>query len=118
MDKSQARTAVLGINLVVGVLFVLAPRLGLRLYGVDPDENEAAAYPLRYLGARSLLVAGLLADDDLAGAVLDKAPLIAVGDGVVNVAALLSGEVPKRTVLLGALTSATGSALAFAARDN
>lgn len=63
---------------------MLAPRLGLHLYGVDPDENKAAAYPLRYLGARSLLVAGLLADDDLADAVLDKAPLIAAGDGVVT----------------------------------
>lgn len=118
MDKSQARIAVLGINLVVGGLFLLAPRVGLRLYGVNPDDNKAAAYALRYLGARSLLLAVLLADDDVARKLLDQAPLIAVGDVVANVAALRSGEVPKRTVALGALTSATGSALAFSARNS
>lgn len=44
MDKKQARTALLGINVVVGVAFLLAPKLSLRVYGLDPDADRAVAF--------------------------------------------------------------------------
>jgi hypothetical protein len=61
MDSKQARTVLITMNVVLGVVFLLFPRLAMRMYGIDPDQNRGAAYPCRYLGANSLLVAGMLA---------------------------------------------------------
>lgn len=54
------------VGLVFGIAFLLLPRLSLRLYGLDPDADPTAAYPLRYLGARPLLLAALMADETAA----------------------------------------------------
>lgn len=117
MSKDQARTALLGINLAVGVAFLLFPKLSLRLYGLDPEANRTAAYPLRYLGARSLVLAAVLADDDGQGVLMKQLPLIAAVDATANGLALTTGEVPRRVAVLGALTSAVAVAFGFMGRE-
>lgn len=117
MDRDTARNALFGINFGLGLLFLLVPRLGLRLYGIDPDTDRAASYPLRYFGGRLLLVAALLRDDDGQRSVLGSLPVFVATDGVANVMAAASGEVPKRTVVLGSATTALAFALGFTARD-
>lgn len=117
MDTHQARTALLVLNLVIGVAFLLFPRLSMRLYGLDPEDDRVAAYPVRYLGARSLAFAALLADADGAAALTKQVPLIASVDAVANSLAMITGEVPRRVTVLGALTSAAGAALGLASRD-
>ena len=117
MDKDQARNVLLGINLGLGTMFLLFPKLTMRLYGLDPEEQGAAAYPVRYLGARSLVYGALLMDEDGSEALLEQWPVATGVDATVNVLALISGEVPKRTALLGLLTSAAAAAVGFMARD-
>jgi hypothetical protein len=117
MDKHQARTALLAINIALGVLFLLFPKLTLRLYGLDPDRDESAAYPVRYLGARSLLFAALLMDEDGREVLLEQWPVVLAVDSGANVLALVSGEVPKRTALLGGLTTGIAAAIGYLARD-
>lgn len=117
MSKDQARTALLGINLAVGVAFLLFPKVSLRLYGLDPESNRTAAYPLRYLGARSLILAAVLADDDGQGALMKQLPLVAAVDATANALALTTGEVPRRVAVLGALTSAVAVAVGFMGRE-
>lgn len=117
MDKKQARTALLGINIVVGVAFLLAPKLSMRVYGLDPDADRAAAYPVRYVGARSVLLAALLTDDKGSDLVLRQLPLLAGVDATASAFALATGEVPRRAAVLGALTSAVAVAFGFLARD-
>lgn len=114
MDREQAGKALLGINLVIGIGFVLFPRQSMRLYGLDPKTEKAAAYLVRYLGARSLIFAAMLADADGRPALLKQMPVFAGADGVVNGLALMSGEVPRRVAVLGALTSALAVGLGFA----
>jgi hypothetical protein len=117
MNAEQARMGLLGINLVVGVLFLLAPKLSMRLYGVSPDDNPAAPYPVRYVGARSLLIAALLANDRSKDALLEQIPLVAAADGLANAAAGLTGEVPKRALVGGFVTSAIAAVLGLKARN-
>lgn len=117
MDKDRARTALLGMNLGLGILFLVFPRLAMRLYGLDPDRDAAAAYPVRYFGGRLLVFAALLADREAAGTVLEQIPLIAGVDATGNALAAVTGEVPKRAWLLGALTSAVAAVIGFSARE-
>lgn len=118
MDATTARQALVGINLVLGGLFLLMPRIALRLYGLDPDRDQEAAYPVRYVGARLLLIAFLLGGEkDARRVMLDALPVIAATDAGANLLAAMSGEVPKRTVLLGAVTSAAALAVGFVARE-
>lgn len=117
MDKNQARNALLGINLVLGIAFLLFPRLSMRLYGLDPDRDAAAAYPLRYFGGRLLVFAALSMDKEVSGALMKQMPLTAGVDAVGNLSALATGEVPKRVAFLGALTSAVAAAIGFSARE-
>lgn len=117
MSKDQARTALLGINAAFGVAFLLFPKSSLRLYGLDPETNRTAAYPLRYLGARSLVLAAVLADDDGQGPLMKQLPLIAAVDATANGLALITGEVPRRVALLGALTSAVAVAIGVMGRE-
>lgn len=117
MSKDQARVAFLGINLVVGVAFLFFPRLSMRLYGLDPDANPAAAYPVRYVGARSLILAALLLDDEGRMALTKQLPVAAAVDATANGCAALTGEVPRRVALLGALTSAGALAAGARSRD-
>lgn len=116
MSKDQARTALLGFNLVIGLLFLLFPRLSMRLYGLDPDTDRAAAYPVRYVGARSLVFAAMLADDEGSTALMKQLPTVAAVDGVANCLAGVTGEVPRRVAALGALTSAAAVAVGLAGR--
>lgn len=116
MDRDQARMIFAGANLFFGVAFLLAPRLSLRVYGLDPERDQAAALALRYFGSRSLLLAALLADEDTADAVLKQLPLVAATDGLACGAALVTGEVPKRSAIMAAVTSAITTAIGFQAR--
>lgn len=117
MDSDQARTALLGMNLVIGILFLLLPKLTLRLYGLDPDDDRRAAYPVRYVGARSLVFAAMLADPKGSDALLKQLPVVAGVDAAANALAAGTGEVPRRTAALGALTSGVALVLGLIARD-
>ena len=117
MDRDQARLVFTGANLLFGALFLLLPRLSLRLYGVDPEQNPAAATALRFFGSRNLVLGVMLADDKSADAVLRQVPVVAGADAVACLAGAVTGEVPKRTVLCAALTSAITSAIGWQARD-
>jgi hypothetical protein len=112
MSNDAARNGLLAINFGIGVLFLLAPRLAMRLFGIDPDEGRLAAYATRYLGARSLLLGALLAGEPGGRrAVLRLFPLIAATDATLNILAARTGEAPRRTLLMGSLTSVTAVAL-------
>ena len=117
MDKEQARAALLGVNLVVGLAFLLFPKLSMRLYGVDADANPAAAYPLRYIGARSLLFSAMLLDEDAADVLTEQTPVIVSADLTASGLALITGEVPRRAAVLGALTSGLTATLGMLGRD-
>lgn len=117
MDRDQAHKALLGINLVIGAAFLLMPKLSMRLYGLDPQQNPTAAYPVRYVGARSLVFAAMLADDDGSAALIRQMPVIAGVDATANVLAAATGEVPKRVAFLGALTSVVAAVLGFSNSD-
>lgn len=117
MDRDTARKALLGINLGIGIAFLLFPRLSMRVYGLDPDTNATAAYPLRYLGGRSLVFAAMLADDEGATALTRQVPVVAAVDATANVLATVTGEVPRRVALLGALTSAIAAGIGFSSSD-
>lgn len=117
MDKDQAHKALLGINLVIGIAFLLMPKLSMRLYGLNPEQDATAAYPLRYVGARSLVLAAMLADDEGSAALIKQMPIIAGVDATANVLAAVTGEVPKRVALLGALTSGVAAVLGFSSSD-
>ena len=114
MDGERAAKVLLAIDLVLGIAFLLFPRFSLRLYGLDPDAEPTAAYPIRYIGARSLLLAALMADAEGRPILVGKMPLIAATDAAVNGLALARGEVPRRVAVLGALTSAVAVGLGFA----
>lgn len=118
MNKDQARLALLGINLAVGVGFLLFPQRSMRLYGVDPDTNPAAAYPVRYVGARSLVFAAMLADAEGSTVLMKQLPVVAAVDAVANGLAVITGEVPRRSALFGALTSAAAIAFGAAGRPD
>lgn len=117
MTSDQARTVLLGINLAIGAAFLLFPKLSMRLYGLDPEADRAAAYPVRYVGARSLVFAAMLADDDGSAALMKQLPTVAAVDAVANVCAGITGEVPRRVSIMGALTSAAAVAVGMAGRD-
>lgn len=117
MDRETARKALLGINLVIGVAFLLFPKLSMRVYGLDPDANATAAYPVRYVGARSLVFAAMLADDEGTNALIKQLPVVAAVDGTANVCAMVTGEVPRRVALLGALTSAVAAGIGLSGKD-
>ncbi|HVM12858.1 MAG TPA: hypothetical protein VM287_00815 [Egibacteraceae bacterium] len=116
MDKETARKALLGINLVVGIMFLLFPKLSMRLYGLDPEKDVGAAYPVRYVGGRSLTFAAMLSDDQGTDVLTKQLPVIAGVDATANALAAMTGEVPKRVVVLGALTSGLATAFGLASR--
>lgn len=89
----------------------------MRLYGLDPERNPHAAYPVRYLGARSLVFAALLADQEGSAALIKQTPVLAGVDATANLLAAASGEAPKRVAFLGALTSVVAVGLGFSSSD-
>ena len=117
MDRSQARMIFAGANAFFGILFLLMPRLALRLYGLDPDEDRTAGLALRYFGARCLMLAAMLADEDTAEAALRQLPAVAAFDGFACTAALVTGEVPKRAALMAGVSSAVTIAIGLQARE-
>jgi hypothetical protein len=111
MSNDTAKNTLLGINFGIGFLFLLFPKLAMRLFGIDPEQGEPGAYATRYLGARSILLGALLAGEpEGRRALLKLFPLIAATDATANVLAGATGEVPKRSVVMGAITSAVAVA--------
>jgi hypothetical protein len=117
MNKDQATTLLLGINLVTGIIFMLFPRTAMRLYQVDPDASGVAAFPTRVLGCRSLLFAALLADEKGRAVLLPRLPMLAALDLGVSGIALVTEELPRKPVLQGAATAVVTGGLALIARD-
>jgi hypothetical protein len=114
MNDDTAKNVLLGINFGFGFLFLLFPRLSMRLFGIDPDGG--GAYATRYLGGRLVLLGALLSGENGRRVLVEHWPVLAATDATANVLAAASGEVPKRAVVMGAATSATAIAL-FAGMD-
>jgi energy-converting hydrogenase Eha subunit A len=103
-----------GIRIVNGAAALLAPAATSRRLGVDPDANQAAFYPLRLLGVRSVVLgAELLLGDERSRRRSMRSGVIIYGSDVV--AAGLGGlrrQLPPRTAALLAGLSAICAALA------
>ena len=108
--------ALSGVFVLLGLLFVVAPRLGAALFGLPAPEGSALAY-LPALGLRDLafglylFALGRTAPPAALGAVLGITVLIPVGD-IIIVALERGWDSPGHLVLHGAsaLTMAAGSA--------
>ena len=120
LKPDQARRILAVIRLVNGGIALGAPRWFLRTIGVDPEANGAAVFVLRLFGVRNLYLGyellaarGGEADDAVRAAVY-----IHASDASAAILAGLTGGLPARAALSGALTSSVNTALSILARSS
>lgn len=114
MDPHSARTTLAGLRAAIGVGALLAPRLTVRLMGIDPDSNPATPYLARIFAARELYMASPflmpapgLDERELAA----RAVPVDAADAVAALAAGLKGYLPWRAALPGAVAGSMGAYL-------
>jgi len=120
LKPDQARKILAVIRLVNGGIALAAPRWFLRTIGVDPETNGAAVYVLRMFGVRTLYLGyQLLA---AGGEELDEAVRAGVyihaSDATAAILGGLTGALPARAALSGALTSSVNTVLSLLARGS
>jgi hypothetical protein len=118
MDQTTAKNILVGIRLAFAAAW-LAPRLSGRIFGLDSEANPQAPYLGRLFAAREGLMAAqlLTAEDDELDRALTAQIAVDVADVAASVAAGTRGYVPKRTMVMGALTALAAAALGVLARS-
>ena len=113
LRREHARIALAAIRLVNGTLALLAPEVMLRRLGADPRTNQAAVYPLRMFGVRTVVLGvELLAD----GSMQHKGKVgvvIHAADAASAITAGLRRQLPPRVAAVAAGISLTNTALAL-----
>lgn len=103
ISKEQARTALNAIRGAIGVASLLAPRHTARLFAIDPRQNPAMPYMTRLFGVRELFIVGVSADPSVSDDVFRYGMAVDAVDYAAAVAARLSGRLPGRALVTGAL---------------
>jgi hypothetical protein len=68
MSSHNARRALLGLRLTLGVVAYVAPSTAARIFGIDPDESPAMESAVRLFGARELALGlGLVGAESIGG---------------------------------------------------
>jgi hypothetical protein len=118
MTPGRARTILAGIRLLNGSVALLAPRQFLRILRVDPETNGAAIYALRMFGVRTVYLGYQLLSEE--GDALERAVRAAAyvhaSDVAAAVLAGVTGALPRRAAVAGAITSTVNTTLALIAR--
>ncbi len=113
-----ARYALGAIRLTNGTIALVAPKRLVKTFGADPETNGAAVYALRLFGVRTVCLGLVLLIAE--GPVLEDAVRYALPihatDTMSAVVAGLTGQLPRRAAVTGAVVSAFNTALAAAAR--
>lgn len=118
LNHDRARKLLGVIRIVNGALALLAPKRLTKMLGADPESNGAALYALRLFGVRTVLlgIALLRKPDECLEATVREAPIIHTSDLVAVVIGGVTGELPVKGALIGGVTSALNTVLAFCAR--
>lgn len=121
MDPITARRTLAQLRLAVGIGAIVAPRVTLRLFGVDAGANPAAPYLARLFGARELFMAAPflmpapgLDESELAS----RAVPVDAADTVGALLAGLRGYLPWRAAVPAAATAAAATWLGTQAATN
>jgi hypothetical protein len=106
------------IRLVNGGIALLAPRRFLRLLGVDPETNGPAVYVLRMFGVRTVVLGYhlLAARGDVREEAVRDALSIHASDTTAAILAGVTGALPRKAAVSGAIASGVNTTLALLAR--
>lgn len=114
MDPLRARTTIAGLRAAIGVSTILAPRVTMKMFGVDADDNPAVPYLARLFGARELYLASPflmpapgLDEQELAS----RAVPVDGADTVAALAAGIKGYLPWRAAFPAAAIAAAATYL-------
>jgi len=118
VTPDRARRVLAGIRLLNGSVALLAPKQFLRILRVDPETNGAAVYALRMFGVRTVYLGyQLLSEKDEAlERAVRSAAYVHASDVAAAVLAGVTGALPRRAAVAGAITSTVNTSLALLAR--
>ncbi len=117
LTRDAARRTLGVIRIVNGAAGLFAPRMLLGRLGVDAAAPQAATYPFRMFGIRTLIIGAdlwLLRGEDLRRAT-KTAVLIHATDTVSAAATAVRGDLPRKQALVATGISAVNTALAVVA---
>lgn len=112
-----ARIALAVIRAINGAIALFAPRLLIRVIGLDPEGNPAGLYIARLFGIRTLVIAADLVQPDRASRdrAVEEGVIIHASDAIAATVAGLQGSIPVRGALMAATVSSINTGLALVA---
>ena len=119
LTTRRARNLLAGLRGTFGTMALVAPRPVGRAFGIDADAQPAAVHLTRLLGVRDVLLCHQLVsarDDDEAEEALRGGICVDAVDTVSALLGLATGDLSRRTSLMGAAAAAGAAALGLAAR--
>jgi hypothetical protein len=121
VNARKARRALGIVRLVNGTVALVAPDRFLRIIGVDganPVQDRVATYFLRMFGVRTIVLGLdlLMAEGAARDHAVRRAVLIHATDTAAAVVAGVTGALPIRAAVSGAVTSTVNTALSVMAR--
>ncbi len=117
LSRSTARKTLGAIRFVNGAAGLFAPELLLNRLGVDATKPQAANYPFRMFGIRTMIIGAdlwLLRGEDLRRAT-KFAVLIHATDTLSAAATAVRGDLPRKQAVVATGISAVNTVLALAA---
>jgi hypothetical protein len=114
----SARIALAAIRIFNGGTALFAPGVFAARTGVRPSMDGPVLYPWRMFGVRTLLIGSdlLTRNEEVRRHALRVAVVVHASDTAAAVAALRSGQVPRRTAVPAVAISAVNTLLALVAR--
>jgi len=116
----QRRDLLVGVRATFGTVALVAPRLALRLLGLDPDRHPPLVYLTRVFAVRDLVLAHQLAsatNEDEAEEAIRGGIVVDASDALAALAGGMSGRLPTRAAAMGALGGLIGVCMGLTARS-
>lgn len=118
MQPRQARTYLAGLRIGLGAMW-LAPGLGAKIFGLDPEEQSSVKLMARLFAVRDLALGVALLQSD--GADADRQVDLGIAVDTADLAAILMAasrrEIGARTLVIGGLAAAGAMALGIMGRE-
>ncbi len=117
MDPLAARRALAALRMTFGASWLM-PKVGARLFGLDPDDHHGIVLLTRLFAIRDVaLGAALLRADEAEGdRQVDLGIMVDTADLIALVAAAIRKDIGVRTLLLGGLGASGAIALGLMGR--
>jgi hypothetical protein len=119
LTPRQARAALIALRMSFGAGCLVAPRLVVRLFGLDPDRQPAVVYVARLFGARDVLMAWELANtEDGDDTPVPRHMAVDSSDVTAAIVAAVRGDIGPVALVLGGGGAAANVVLGYLAAND